>query len=327
MGTTLKVSLSAESGANRQKGLALAEDLYRSMQAVEGRLSTWKSESELSVLNRAPVGFPVSVSKELFSDLKMAYACGALTHSTFSPTVGPLVKAWGLRTRASVRPQGISRSERLKALDASRMENFSLKALTQASGSQAEVVRNQSGASIEEGGFGKGLGLDQAWSRIEKEARSFGSVVLNFGGQLTVHSKKPIPVSIADPKNRDLTIGTLNLAEGSLATSGISENGRHILDPRSGVPASFEGSVSVLSNTGFWSDCLAKALFVMGPEEGIRWMRENAAFLSELKVEAFYSYYRNNRLFVFSSCGLKSNLRMNSQQIEEGAELRFDCHS
>ena len=69
------------------------------------------------------------------------------------------------------------------------------------------------------------------------------------------------------------------MTRGSLSTSAGSErdlvvNGErvgHVLDPRTGRPAAFDGSVSVWHERGMTADVLSTALYVMGPEEGLRW--------------------------------------------------------
>jgi len=45
----------------------------------------------------------------------------------------------------------------------------------------------------------------------------------------------------------------------------------HIFDPRTMRPAGFEGSVTVWHRRGLAADALSTALFVMGPDEGLRW--------------------------------------------------------
>jgi thiamine biosynthesis lipoprotein len=69
------------------------------------------------------------------------------------------------------------------------------------------------------------------------------------------------------------------MASGSLSTSGGSERDRrvqgqrigHIIDPRTGRPSTFDGSVVVWSERGLAADIISTALYVMGPDEGLRW--------------------------------------------------------
>ena len=44
-----------------------------------------------------------------------------------------------------------------------------------------------------------------------------------------------------------------------------------MLDPRTGRPATFDGSVTVWHERSIAADALSTALYVMGPEDGLRW--------------------------------------------------------
>jgi thiamine biosynthesis lipoprotein len=128
------------------------------------------------------------------------------------------------------------------------------------------------------GAFGKGEALDRVASVL-----GAGPWLVDLGGQVSVGGRSPgddaWAVAIADPRWRDRPVLEVRLSAGSLSTSAGSERdhvvgGRrvgHILDPRSGQPAAFTGSVTVWHQQGLAADALSTALFVMGPEEGLRW--------------------------------------------------------
>jgi thiamine biosynthesis lipoprotein len=84
---------------------------------------------------------------------------------------------------------------------------------------------------------------------------------------------------VTGPDDRDRPGEIVRITTGSLASSGNGERSvrgtsgpvGHILDPASGRPAAFAGTVTVLAGDGVTADALSTALFVMGPERGTAW--------------------------------------------------------
>ncbi|HEX2123415.1 MAG TPA: FAD:protein FMN transferase [Thermoanaerobaculia bacterium] len=130
------------------------------------------------------------------------------------------------------------------------------------------VVRN--GAPLggprgqfEEGAFGKGYAIDRMLARIDAPR-----VLIDFGGQLAVRGQTR--VTIADPAKRQQPVLALTMSDGSLSTSGSSEQ-LHIMDPRTEKLLPARGSVSVIAGDALTADILSTALYVMGDDEGLRW--------------------------------------------------------
>lgn len=133
--------------------------------------------------------------------------------------------------------------------------------------------------SVDSGGFGKGYALDRMLALTRGEA------MIDFGGQLVVRGTHD--VAIADPVRRDQPLLALTLADASLSTSGDSEQPGHIKDPRNGESVRSRGSVSVIAADALTADILSTALYVMGPEEGLRWANEHgvaAIFITDSKL-------------------------------------------
>lgn len=261
MGTWLEVRLR---GADRAATLAASERAVRAIEACEMRLSTWRADSELARLNRAPLHEAVELSPELADDLARAARLWRLTDGAFDPGMGALVRAWGLRTGGR-QPS----SEELAAARA--VGGFSAFELE-----GRRAVRHHAGATIEEGGFGKGLGLDQAVAAlIEVDVTE---AVIDLGGQIVAFGGACV-VTLADPLQRRRPVLELRFDSGSLATSGNSEHGilvdgvrrGHLLDPRTGEPAEDFGTLSVWASDATTADGLSTGLYVLGPEAAFRW--------------------------------------------------------
>jgi thiamine biosynthesis lipoprotein len=108
--------------------------------------------------------------------------------------------------------------------------------------------------------------------------------MIDLGGQVAVNhdgSGTGWLIDIAHPQVRERAHLTAIVRRGSLATSGGSERDLivqgvrvgHILDPRTGRPAPFDGSVTVWHPRALVADILSTALFVMGPDAGLPWAR------------------------------------------------------
>ena len=263
MGTTLTISVEA---GDRAAALAASEQALAALQQAEQRLSTWTKESELARLNDAEVGRTVSLSPELAADLAVARRWWEATGGAFDPGIGKLSEIWGLR-RGGVEPSvdAIRRTVSIPGFEALRIEGFT-------------ATRRHPELRIDEGGFGKGAGLDDAVQKLQETDAT--AAMINLGGQVALFgSGFPVRFEIADPSDRKRVALTLTIDRGALATSGNSERGfvigekaySHILDPKSGMPVPDFGSLTVWADNAMAADCLSTGLYVLGPERALEW--------------------------------------------------------
>jgi thiamine biosynthesis lipoprotein len=263
MGTILHLTVEAD---RHENALAASERAVQVLEAAEDRLSTWRSDSELSRLNRAPVDQMVELSAELAEELAAARRFWVATRGAFDPGIGALVEAWGLRHGGRLP----DRVERRRALAASGMVKLELDG--------RRAVRRHPALVLEEGGFGKGAALDRALAVLA--ASGIHRAVVDLGGQVAFLGEgDQVACSIADPRQRGRPALLVSVDGGSVATSGNSERGvtvdgiryGHLLDPRTGEPAPDFGSVTVWAPTATAADCLATGLYVMGPDAALAW--------------------------------------------------------
>jgi thiamine biosynthesis lipoprotein len=268
MGTRARLAIWAP---NRPDGLDTLNRALRVLEGTEAELSTWRDDSVISRLNRQPVGNPFRVGDQLCETFAAIYEWHAATAGTFDPAIGRMTDAWGIHAGGRVPPAPILRDAR--ALSGLNHLHFDR--------ARCEITR-RADVTLDVGAFGKGDALD----RVE-HALGDRSWMIDLGGQVSVHGA-PVgapawPVAIAHPRDRARAWVHVSLTEGSLATSGGSERDEtvdgkrvgHILDPRTGEPALFDGSVTVWHRRALVADMLSTALYVMGPAEGTRFAEEH----------------------------------------------------
>jgi FAD:protein FMN transferase len=300
MGTSLEITVEA---ADRDAGLAASERAVEALEAAEARLSTWRDDTELARLNRAPVGERYTLSGALAADLEAAVRCARETDGAFDPAIGALVRAWGLRQGGRLP----GNAERIAAV-----VDADLGGLLLAGGT---AVRRRPGLILEEGGFGKGAGLGNALDAVPGQGVFRAS--LDLGGQVAVLGGDwTIPV--ADPRHRDREVIALAIDSGSVSTSGNGERGievagrrlGHILDPRTGEPAPDFGSLTVWTADPLWADCLSTGLYVLGPERALAWAATHPG------VEVLILRTAGSQLRALASLGLKGRLKPLVPEVE-----------
>lgn len=279
MGTRATLRVEA---VDRAAALAASEAAVGALEAAEGRLSTWSSDGsrapgELARLNRAPVGEPVALSPALADELRRAEACRRATGGAFDAGIGALVAAWDLRSGGRVPTDDELHAARAVGGEALKLRD------------DGTAVRRAEGLRIEEGGFGKGAGLDSALAVLGGDPAVVAAEI-DLGGQVAVlrrpggGSTIPATVGLAHPEERGRTVARLEVTGGSVATSGNAERGLtvegreigHLLDPRTGRPAPDFGSLTVWAPGALEADCLATGLYVLGPERALAWAESHA---------------------------------------------------
>ncbi|MET9834177.1 FAD:protein FMN transferase [Streptomyces sp. NPDC006385] len=93
--------------------------------------------------------------------------------------------------------------------------------------------------------------------------------VLNAGGDV-VASGGPWRVGVRHPEQADKVCTVLELTDGAVATSARYERGDHIIDGRTGRPATGLLSLTVVASSLTVADTTATAAFAMGTE-GVAW--------------------------------------------------------
>lgn len=276
MGTVLEIEAAGVlQGSSVEAAL---ESAFVEVGRVEERLSNWRPGSELARANRTAGRAAFPLTRATAESLTAALALAGETGGAFDPTVGPITLE---RISGHAKETGNREvSTRLREIGYRR-------ARVDRSAPTATLSFDSPGMSIDSGGFGKGEALDAAASALR--AGGVESARLNFGGQILVFgSLTPSGgagaygrAAVASPDDSGRLLSRVVISDGSLSTSGDSQQPGHIIDPRTGRAAAFHGSATVFASSGVRADALSTALFVMGPAAGI-------AFAEARQIPALY---------------------------------------
>ncbi len=246
---------------------AAADSAFAEMHRVE--VMAWSGE--LATLNdSSAAGWPAKISDELYGLIDHAYEISEITDEAFTPSIGPLVKAWGI----SIGQPRVPRPGEIDTLK--RIVQHTVMTRT----NDGEVWLKPRGAAIELGGIAKGYAVDRAVEVLQEQGITAGMVWA--GGDLRVFGSKPggkpWRIAVRHPRKPSEFLTVIELPEpAAVATSGDYERYfevdgvryHHILDPATGYPARASVSSTAVGGTCMDADAFATALFVMGPEWGV----------------------------------------------------------
>ncbi|MBL8822145.1 MAG: FAD:protein FMN transferase [Planctomycetia bacterium] len=247
---------------------SLIHDALDEVDRYEQLLTVYRQTSEVSEVNRRAGQEAVSISTELHNLIQQAEKLSRWTGGAFDITAGTLIDAWGfVQGPKRVPPE----SERQAALHQSGFQHVEL---------NDDTIRFKApGLRLNFGSIGKGFALDAVAHFFDQHAR--GQPVLLHGGKSSVLAMHSPPghdrgwrIDIEHPWNHESHLASVYLRDQALATSAATykhlvHEGKklgHILDPRTGWPASGIASATAITETAAMADALSTAFYVMGLE-------------------------------------------------------------
>lgn len=242
-------------------------EAFAEMDRLAGLLSEWRPESPVSLVNRNAGVAPVAVPREVVEVLSRAADVSALTSGSYDVTWAALGDLWrfgGERAPRLPRPDEVRRRRAL----------VGFRDLVLDRGAGTAFLRRR-GMRLGLGGIAKGY-IAEAGANV-LVAGGVPDVLVAASGDICARGRngdRPWTVAIRDPRRPSAVLGTVELHDESISTSGDYEQffvveGRryhHILDPSTGWPADASESATVIARHGAEADALATGLFVLGPE-------------------------------------------------------------
>lgn len=273
MGTSLHfIAYTNETADEAQTRAAIAKAIAE-IRRLEGLLSEWKPESQIGQVN-AHAGAWMPIGPEAAAVVERGLWAGKLSGGSFDITFQALSKVWKFGSAQEDKPKLPSRAEvdkLRKLVDYRKVE------LDQAGGR----VRIGKGQQLGLGGIAKGYIVDQA-ARVLHEGGVHGFLA-QAGGDLYGSGRKPDGSpwvsGIQDPRApQGEFFAVLELTDHAFSTAGdyarayVVDGKRyhHIIDPKTGYPATACRSVTIWAPDATTADGVDDAVFILGPEQGLK---------------------------------------------------------
>jgi FAD:protein FMN transferase len=241
------------------------------MKAVEDTASFYKPDSELTRLNRDRSLRP---SPRLAGLLHAASAAVEMSGGVFDPTFSALYEVYGFYDKIGRRPTRDELSVALARTGWSRHVSW-----------DGESVHLASGVRLDLGGIAGGLAVEEAAAALR--AASATTFFIDDSGDLWMEGGKPDGrpwnVAVKDPRGGDWLARVESVDPVAISTSGDYERFveiegvrlNHIFDPRTGLPAAFYQSVTVIASRPIDADVLSTTLFALSPAEADEFCRRH----------------------------------------------------
>jgi thiamine biosynthesis lipoprotein len=265
MGTVIRTELWSDDPQTAAQAITLVnEEMHR----IDRLMSTYKEDSEISLVNRNAAENQVRVSAELLNLLARGLEMSRLTHGAFDITYASVGQMYDFR--AGIRPDEERIAATLPVIDY-RLVELNLADQT--------VFFTRQGVRIDLGGIAKGYAVERGVGILRMQGIEHGLV--SAGGDSRILGDRrgaPWIVGVRDPRNSDRVIVRLPLVDEAISTSGDYERFfeeddvryHHIISPATGHSASEVRSVTIIGPDATVTDGLSTGVFVMGVEEGLR---------------------------------------------------------
>ncbi len=270
-------------GKNREAGLSAAESVIRSLdRMLDPELDT----SITYAINHAN-GESVSVPGQVAKMIATAQEVYSRSNGSLDLTIYPLIKSWGFYGRSETKPNRVPSEDeifeyvRMRCFDQVDLRSFPNGSYTVSLPAYGQMTF----AAV-----AKGCAASYAIDAMRNAGVTSG--IISLGGNVQTLGVKPDGklwrVAITDPNNPSSSVGTVDVGEIAIVTSGPYQRnftdayGRfyhHILRPNTGYPANNTlASVTILCQDGTLADCLSTAMFVLGETAAINYWRNYGGF-------------------------------------------------
>lgn len=282
--------------ADEQKAQAYIDTAIVEITRIENVISEWIPTTEVSEVNRNAGIKPVKVSKELFELTKRALHFSKISDGAFDISFAAADKIWKFDGSMKTMPAPEAVAASVKKIG---YRNIILDKKNQT------VFLQLPGMKIGFGSIGKGYAADKAKQLLVSKGVAAG--IMNASGDMNTWGLQPDgepwTIGITNPLDPQNVFAVFPLHNSAVVTSGTYEkyvvlDGKryaHIIDPRTGYPASGVSSVTVFATGAEMANGLSTAVVVLGVERGLELLNQ-VKFVSGVIVDDTGKIFHTNNI-------------------------------
>lgn len=267
LGSPFEITVVAKDSVEGNYFTTLAID---EVKRIENLISDWIPTTQISKVNQNAGIQPVKVDQEVYDLVERAIKISKLTSGAFDISYASMDKIWKFDGSMKEMP---SEDAIKKSVEKVGYQNIILNS------KNTTIFLKNKGMKLGLGGIGQGYIADKI--KVLLQVKGCKSGLVNVSGDINTWGKQPDgqnwTIGIVNPMNKNKVFATFPLDDSAIETSGSYEkyvtfNGKrysHIIDPRTGYPASGIVSVSVFAKQTEIADALATGIFVLGVEVGL----------------------------------------------------------
>jgi len=286
LGTLCKITVIFETklfGDNKRKKILYIKEALKEaseiVQNIDDKLSVFKSQSEISEVNKNSGKKAIAVSEISFDIIEKSLRFCEMSGGALDISVRPLLELWGFGHKIGMKKVArtlIPTNDEITAIK--KIVDYKLVTLDE---KLKTIYLEKEGMALDFGALAKGYASDYIANYfIDKK---LNNVLIDLGGNILAlgknRKKKDWVIGLQLPwGERGEYFGQIELRDESLVTSGAYERSifiegkkyNHTINPRTGFPIDSNiTGVSVLCKESFLADALTTMIYVLGAKETI----------------------------------------------------------
>lgn len=272
MGSRFDITIVDKDSVSAEKNI---ERVIAEISRIENLISEWRSETQISEVNRNAGIRAVKVDREVFELTKRALYFSKITNGAFDISIAAIDKIWKFDGSMEKMP---SAETIKKSIEKVGYQNIELDSI------HSTIYLKLPGMKIGFGATGKGYAAEKGKQLLLSLGIESG--IVNASGDMTVWGTqldgRPWKIGISSPFESGEILKVLLLNNTAVVTSGdyqkfVEFNGiyySHIINPKTGFPANGLRSVTIIGPDAEIANGISTSIMVLGKEKGLQLIKK-----------------------------------------------------